>query len=134
MIAAIVLFWAAGLIQIGDAGVNLLLPGPLRSRENLARVSPMIRQVFLVHWFYVLLTLVIFGAACLLYARELASGSPLARFLCASMAVFWGLRVPIQLLVFDREFRRRHRAADVAFIAGAIFLAAVFAAAAARTA
>lgn len=134
MNATIVLFWAAGLIQIGDAGVNLLLPRPLRSRENLARVSPMIRQVFIVHWFYVLLTLVIFGVACLLYAPELTSGAPLARFLCAAMAVFWGLRVPIQLLVFDREFRRRHRAADVAFTAGAIFLAVVFASAAVRPA
>ena len=134
MNATIVLFWAAGLIQIGDAGVNLLLPGPLRTRENLGKVSPMIRQVFLVHWFYVLLTLVIFGSACLLFARELTSGAPLARFLCGAMALFWGLRVPIQLLVFDREFRRRYRAADLAFTVGAIFLAAVFAAAALRTA
>jgi hypothetical protein len=134
MNATIVLFWTAGLIQIGDAGVNLLLPRPLRSRENLARVSPMIRQVFLVHWFYVLLTLVIFGAACLLFAPELTSGSPLARFLCGAMAVFWGLRIPIQLLVFDRDFRRRYRAADIAFTAGAAFLAIVFASAALRSA
>ena len=132
MNAGILLFWAAGLIQIGDAAVNLLLPGPLESRKNLSKVSPMIRQVFLVHWFYVLLTLVIFGTACLLYAPELVAGSPLARFLCGAMAVFWGLRIPIQLLVFDREFRRRYRGADVAFTAGALFLAAVFATAALR--
>ena len=134
MNATIVLFWAAGLIQIGDAVVNLFLPAPLRTRENLDKVSPMVRQVFLVHWFYVLLTLVIFGSACLLFAHELTGGGPLARFLCGAMAVFWGLRIPIQLLVFDREFRRRYRAADVAFTAGAIFLAAVFATAAVRPA
>ena len=134
MNATIALFWAAGLIQIGDAAVNLFLPAPLRTRENLGKVSPMIRQVFLVHWFYVLLTLVIFGTACLLFARELTGGAPLARFLCGAMAVFWGMRIPIQLLVFDREFRRRYRAADAAFIGGAVFLAAVFAVAAVRPA
>jgi hypothetical protein len=126
------MFWAAGAIQIGDAAVNLALPGPLRCRENLEKVSPMIRQVFIVHWFYVLLVLVIFGAACLLYAPELAAGGPLARFLCGAMALFWGLRVPIQMLVFDRDFRRRYRAADAAFILGSAFLAVVFAYAALR--
>lgn len=130
MNATVVLLWAAGIVQIGDAAVNLLLPRPLRSRENMAKVSPMIRQVFLVHWFYVLLVLVIFGAMCLLYAPELAAGGPLARFLCGAMALFWALRVPIQLLVFDRDFRRRYRAADVAFTLGAVFLAVVFAGAA----
>ena len=130
MNSTIALFWAAGVIQIGDALVNLALPKPLRCRENLAKVSPMIRQVFLVHWFYVLLVLVMFGAVCLLCAPELAAGGPLAHVLCGGMAVFWGLRVPIQLLVFDKSFRRRHRAADAAFVAGSAFLAALFAGAA----
>src|SRR5713226_6813168 len=62
----------AGLIQLADVSANLVLPKKIQCRENLARVSPIMRQVFLVHWLYILLTLVIFGLACLLFAPELA--------------------------------------------------------------
>ena len=69
--------WMAGAIQLLDVVVNLALPRTIQCRENLARVSPLVRQVFIVHWFYILLVLVIFGAACLLFAPDLAGGSPL---------------------------------------------------------
>ena len=44
--------WAAGAIQLLDVAVNLALPSRIGCRENLARVSPLVRQVFVVHWFY----------------------------------------------------------------------------------
>lgn len=122
----------AGLIQIAEAAANLALPPKIHMRENLARVQPIIRQIFLVHWFYVLFTLVTFGVACLLYAPELAAGRGLGRFFAAALCVFWALRVPIQLVYFDRQFRRANRLADVAFTFAGVFLTIVFAFAAFR--
>ena len=116
----------AGLIQLADVSANLVLPKKIQCRENLARVSPIMRQVFLVHWLYILLTLVIFGLACLLFAPELAGGTPLARFVDASLAVFWLSRAAIEVFYFDAAFRQQNRAADVAFTLAALFQGCVF--------
>jgi hypothetical protein len=39
----------------------------------------------------------------LAYSRELASGAPLARGLCAFISIFWGIRLVIQCFVFDAK-------------------------------
>jgi len=49
--------WAAGAVQLVIIAANFVLPKKLRCRENLARVSPMIREVFIVHWVYIVLVL-----------------------------------------------------------------------------
>jgi len=41
--------WIAGLAQLAIALANLALPKKLKYRENLARVAPIIRQIFVVH-------------------------------------------------------------------------------------
>ncbi len=46
------LIWIAGGIQLLEALANLAVPRTIQSRENLARVSPIVRQVFTSHWFY----------------------------------------------------------------------------------
>ena len=118
--------WACGAMQILDAAANLVVPRKIQSRENLGRVTPIFRQVFLVHWFYVVVVLVIFGVACLLFAPELAGGGPLGRFLSSALAVFWLSRVLIQRFYFDSGFKQRNRLADVAFTLGGLFMGAVF--------
>jgi hypothetical protein len=45
------LIWIAGAIQLLDAVANLAVPRKIHSRENLIRVSPIVRQVFWSHWF-----------------------------------------------------------------------------------
>jgi hypothetical protein len=85
-----------------------------------------LRQVFIVHWVYIVLVLLGFGTLCFLFAPELASGHPLARFLTASMAVFWCSRGLLQLFVYDRNTRRAHTRADMAFLLACAFLTGVF--------
>jgi hypothetical protein len=80
---------------------NIPLPKKLRCRENLARVSPMIRAVFIVHWAYIVLVLGIFIALCFGFASDLAGGSRLGRFLSTCMAIFWLARVPVQLFFYE---------------------------------
>jgi hypothetical protein len=122
--------WAAGALQMAMIAANFALPKKLRCRENLVKVSPMIRAVFVVHWLYIVLVLGIFTSLCFWFAPELAGGSRLGRFLSAAMAIFWLLRVPIQLFVYDPEIRRQNRLADVAFLLTLSYLGIVFGAAA----
>lgn len=122
--------WTAGAVQVAIIVVNLVLPRKLRCRENLARVSPMIREIFVVHWVYIVLVLAIFASLCFGFAPELAGASPLGRFLSAVMAGFWLLRLPLQLFFYDREVRRQNRFADVVFILAVSYLGIVFSVAA----
>jgi len=79
---------------------------------------------------YIMLVQVGFALLCFWFAGELTFGRPLGRALAGFLAVFWGLRVLLQLFYYDRELRRDNRLFDVLFLAADSFLAAVFALAA----
>lgn len=120
------LIWAAGAVQVAMIAANAVLPKKLNCGENLGRVSPMIREVFIVHWAYIVGVLAMFAALCFGFAPELAGGSRLGRFLSAAMALFWLPRIPLQLFFYDAELRRQNRLGDVAMISALVFLVAVY--------
>jgi hypothetical protein len=120
----------AGILHLVLVGVNLVAPRRLGYARGLAQAPPIVRQVFVVHAAYIVLVLAGFGLACLLYPNELAGGRGLGRFVSLFLAAFWLPRPFVQLLYYDRDLRRRHRLADVAFLLLFGYLAAVFAAAA----
>ena len=122
----ILMIWVAGAVQLIILGANFVMPGKLRCRENLARVSPMIRSVFVVHWLYILVILALFSSLCFRFAPDLAGASHIGRFLSACIALFWLPRIPIQLFVYDSELRRQHRLGDVAMLFAISFIVAVF--------
>jgi len=121
---------AAGAVQWIIAAANFFLPQKLRYRESLERVSPIVRQLFIVHCAYIVLVLFFFGGLCIWFAPELTGSAALGRTLSAFLAIFWIARVAIQLFYYDRETRRKDRWPDAAFIAAFAFLGGVFAAAA----
>jgi hypothetical protein len=123
------MLWAAGGVQLVIAGANVVLPRILHYRENLLRVSPIVREVFIVHAGYIVLVVIAFGVISIAFAPELAGGSALGRFLSAFLALFWFLRLPVQL-AYDPSTRRKYRLLDVAFLAALIFLAGTYAIAA----
>jgi hypothetical protein len=53
--------WGAGIVHVGIMAANIPLPGRLRVRERLAGVPNFIRQIFYVHWVYIV---IVFGAVC----------------------------------------------------------------------
>lgn len=122
--------WFAGVIQLIVIVANFILPKRLRCRENLARLSPMMREMFVVHWIYIVFVLTVFASLCFWFAPELAGANRLGRFLSAVMAAFWLPRVPIQLFFYDHIIRRQNRLADVAFILAFSYLGVVFSVAA----
>ena len=122
----------AGAVQLAIGLANLPLASRLQYRKNLAGASEIVRQVFYVHAAYIVLVVLGFAALSLLFPTELGSGRPLGRFLSSFLAIFWLLRVPIQLFYYPVEIRRQNRLADVIFTVAFAFLALVFGLAATR--
>ena len=94
------LIFVAGVGQLGVLIASALVPFRLNWREELRGLSRLHRQMYWVYGGYVVLSIVAFAALSIFNARELASGSGLARGFCAYVAVFWGIRVGLQA-VFD---------------------------------
>ncbi|HUK87595.1 MAG TPA: hypothetical protein VLT85_08020 [Terriglobales bacterium] len=123
--------WLAGAIHAGIVLANFALPAKLRVREGIAPLPRFLRQVFVVHWVYIVLTVALFGALCFLFPRELAGATPLGRFLSGFLALFWGLRMVLQIFYYDAGVRRQNRVLDFLYLAGLCALVGIFGAAAA---
>src|ERR1700732_929145 len=121
MNALLLLLWLAGLVQILIAVSNFFLPRRLKYQENLERVAPIIRQIFVMHSVYIVCVMILFAAFTLGFAPELARGLRFGRCLAAGIAVFWLFRAPVQLLYYDASLRRTNRLGDIAFTAAALF-------------
>lgn len=119
------LIWIAGAIQAAIVLVNGILPSRLRVRDSMRPVPTFIRQIFYVHWIYIVLIVGLFSTLCFGFAHELTSGG-LGRFLCAFMGAFWLLRILLQWFYYDREIRRANRLLDALYLAGLIAMSAIF--------
>ncbi len=118
--------WGAGIVHVGIMAANVPLPGGLRLRERLAGVPSFIRQIFYVHWVYIVIVLGLFAALCFGFAPELAGASSLGRFLSAFMAGFWLLRIVLQIFYYDREIRRENWMLDRMYLGSLVVLVIVF--------
>ena len=124
--------WAAGAVQLAILAANLPLPGMLEVRERFAGVPRFLRQIFYVHWIYIVIILAMFAALSFGFAPQLAGASSLGRFLSGFMGCFWLLRISLQVFYYDREIRRRNRVLDSLYLIALTALVLVFAIAAAR--
>jgi hypothetical protein len=124
--------WAAGVVHVGIMAANIPLPGRLRVRKRLAGVPRFLRQIFYVHWVYIVIVLGMFAALCFGFAPELAGASALGRFLSGFMAGFWLLRIVLQISYYDREIRRENWGLDMLYVVALIVLVMVFGMAALR--
>jgi hypothetical protein len=120
------MIWGAGVVHLGIILANVPLPGRLRVRERLAGVPAYVRQIFYVHWVYIVIVLGMFAALCFGFASELAGASALGRFLSGFMAGFWLLRIVLQVFYYDREIRRENRVLDSMYLVALIVLVGVF--------
>jgi hypothetical protein len=98
--------WLPDLIRLAGAGqlcvlaASALVPFRLKWKDDLASLPRLHRQMYWVYGGYVVLSIVAFGVISLANADEIAAGSPLARWFCGYVAVFWGVRLTLQPL-FD---------------------------------
>ncbi|MCA9078340.1 MAG: hypothetical protein KDA93_25150 [Planctomycetaceae bacterium] len=119
----------AGVLQFGVLTASFLVPRVLNWRETLKPLPTLVRQLTWVYGGYVVLMIISLGAVSLGLPHELTLGSGLARAVCAFGAVFWGVRLALQLFYLDsREFlttwvlRAGHEGLTVVFA----FLTVVF--------
>lgn len=122
--------WGAGFVHSGIVIANLRLPARLRVRERLEGVPLFLRQIFYVHWLFIVIMVGMFAALCFGFACELASGSGLGRFLSGFLCAFWALRMVLQVLYYDRAVRQENRILDLLYLGSLVVLVAVFGAAA----
>ena len=120
------------MVHVGIVAANIPLPGRLRVRERLAGVPPFVRQIFYVHWVYIVIVLGMFAALCFRFAADLAGASTLGRFLSGFMAGFWLLRIVLQIFYYDREVRRENRRLDWMYLGALVVLVVIFGMAALR--
>jgi len=116
----------AGWIHLAVIATNILLPKKLAVRENAARLSPIVRQVLYVHWVYIGIVLLLFAVLCLLFPGDLAGASPLGTLLSGFLCFFWGLRIVLQLAVYDGGFRRAHPWLDAAYLLALSYFTVLF--------
>ena len=124
--------WGAGAVHMGIMAANVPLPRRLLVRERLAGVPRFVRQIFYVHWVYIVIVLGLFAALCFGFAPELAGASALGRFLSGFMAGFWLLRIVLQVFYYDREVRRENQALDLLYLGALAVLVGILGIAALR--
>lgn len=93
---AILLLTIVGALQLSVLIASSLVPLRLNWREELTVLTGLHRQLYWVYGGYVVLAIVSLGLITLFNARELASGTGLARSFCAFAAAFWGIRLSLQ--------------------------------------
>lgn len=91
----------AGVLHLGLICAGALMPRVVNLRTHLATLPTFIRKLFWVYYSFIALCLVSFGLITVAFADALASGSGLARAVCAFMAVFWTVRLLAATFVFD---------------------------------
>ena len=124
--------WGAGVVHAGIVLANIPLPARLRVRERLAPVPRFLRQIFYVHWIYIVIVVGLFAALCFGFAPELAGASVLGRFLSGFMAGFGLLRIGLQVFYYDGEMRRENRGLDMVYLGALVGLVLIFGMAALR--
>lgn len=99
------------------AGAHIYFARRFDWKNDLAKLSLINRQIFLVHAFFICLTLSLMGILALFFPDTLLMRSTLARLLLIGLIAFWGLRLIFQWFVYDSSHWRGHRTNTVAHFA-----------------
>lgn len=98
-----------GLLLLGLAALHFFFPRRFGWKEDLAQLSLLNRQIFLVHFVFIVLILLLLGTLCLFFTPLLLARSSLARVVLSGMIVFWLVRLIVQLFVYDPALWRGNR-------------------------
>jgi hypothetical protein len=119
----------AGLAQIILAIGSLAIPPILNWRFELAKVQPLIKQMFWTYAGYILVINLCFGLLSVFDFKELTNGSTLAMLVTGFIALYWISRILVQFLYFDRAsfpVGRWNMVAEIVLVTLFIFLSMVY--------
>jgi hypothetical protein len=94
---------AAGLGQIALVAASLSIPRLLHWKEQAALLRPLTRQVFTTYAYYIVGTNLSFALISVLAPGWLLEGSGLGACVTGFMALYWGARVAVQFLYYNRR-------------------------------
>ena len=103
MAASTTLIMIAGIAQLVLVAASLAIPHVLRWREETAGLRPLVRKLFWVYAGYIWATNLSFGLISALAPHWLLDGSPLATAVTGFITTYWGARLAIQFVCFDRR-------------------------------
>lgn len=101
-------FQIAGCLLVVLALSHALFPRMFEWKKETAALSPLNRQVFYVHSFFIALAVLLNGLLFVFCADLLLAPSPLRNPVVGGIAVFWFTRLLCQLFVYDRRLWRGH--------------------------
>lgn len=90
-----------GCILLALACCHVVFPRYFQWKQELARLSLINRQIFLVHVGFIILLLILLGVLNVLFTDALLEGTQLAAVVNAGIAIFWGIRLLTQWLVYS---------------------------------
>ncbi len=86
---------SAGVFHLVTLVAACFTPIPAGWEQNLAGLPEVHRRFAVAQNFAIGATIAFCGFVCLCFAPELITGSPIARILCAGIALWWGGRLVI---------------------------------------
>lgn len=98
------LIFVLGLLQWSVLVASSLVPLRLDWKSSLAGLPRLVRQLFWIYGSYVVMAIVANGAFSVFCADELAGGSRLGRAVCGYIAIFWGVRLGLQVVLDAKPF------------------------------
>ena len=117
-----------GVVFVVLAVIHVIFPRFFRWKEEFATVSLINRQMMYVHAAFIAVVVLGIGLLCLMKADELIH-TPLGRYLCLLLSVFWTLRLLVQFFGYSSVLWRGkvfETAVHVVFSAFWAYAAAVF--------
>jgi len=90
----------AGFMHFGLLLASFSTPRVLAWESDLKKVSPLTRQLVLVHGGFIVLTIISFGVLTLVAGRELLAGNVLALAVTTFIGLFWTCRLLVQIFYF----------------------------------
>ena len=90
-------------------------------QKELAQLSLLTRQIFLVHCFFIALLVVMIGVCSLFYTNALLASGALSRVVLTGFVVFWLSRLGFQFFVYDTAIWRGRRFHTVMHVVFSIF-------------
>ena len=92
----------AGIIQVSILSASLLVPFVMEYSNALATLKPMVRKLVWVYGVYIAGTILFLGLLSIIYPSELLGGGVM-KFILAFYLAFWGVRLYLQVFVYDMK-------------------------------
>ena len=97
----------AGVGQCILALLNLNIIRILDWKSDVERMPLLVREVFLIHTWFISITLMIFSVLTCRFAHEMAFGNePVCRWLTCAIGLFWAIRATLQVAYYSSSHWR----------------------------